>query len=98
MESNTFGLVVLILLLVVTRPFAERAWRAGRISDRAASWLVVGRLPVLGLGFGIAVGRPPLEVLVLAGIGLVAAFLLQPVALRRLVAVKAREPGEPPAS
>jgi len=90
-SSTTFPLIVLLLALVVTRPLEERRWRAGRLSDRAATWLVVGRIPVLALGFGLIVGLPPLELVLLVAVAAAAAFLLQPVARGRLLAVKARD-------
>ena len=91
MSPTTFPLVVLLLALVATRPLEERRWRAGRLSDRVATWLIVGRIPALALGFGLIVGLPPLELLLLVAVAIAAAFLLQPVALARLVAAKARD-------
>jgi hypothetical protein len=90
-SPTTLPLVVLMVLLVVTRPLEERWWKAGRISDRVAAWLIAGRLVVLAAGFGVIVGLAPVEVLVLTGIGLLAAFILEPVAQRRIAAVRDRD-------
>ena len=98
-EPTTLPLLVLMIALVVTRPVEERWWKAGRLSDRAASWLIVGRLPVLATGFGLIIGLPLIQVAVLLAIGLVAAFVLQPVAAGRLIAARARtrdRGGSPP--
>jgi hypothetical protein len=46
---------------------------------------------VLAAGFGVIVGLAPVEVLVLTGIGLLAAFILEPVAQRRIAAVRDRD-------
>ncbi len=54
--STTIPLLLLMFGLVITKPAEERAWRSGRISDRAAAWLIVGRLVVLGLGFALITG------------------------------------------
>jgi hypothetical protein len=91
-EPTTLPLLVLMIALVVTRPVEERWWKSGRISDRVAAWLIVGRLPVLATGFGLIIGLPLLQVAVLVAIGLVAAFVLQPVAAGRLIAARARPP------
>jgi hypothetical protein len=90
-SSTTFLLVALLLLLIATRPFEERRWRAGQITDEVAAWLIVGRLPALALGFSVIAGLVPIAVLGLTVIALAVAFLLEPVALRRILAVKARE-------
>jgi hypothetical protein len=41
-----FGLVLLVLL-VASRPIEGRLWRAGRISDRTVTSLLIGRFPVV---------------------------------------------------
>jgi len=92
-SATTFPLIVLLLLLVATRSLEERRWRAGRLSDRVATWLIVGRIPALALGFALIVGLAPLELVIVVGVAVAAAFLLQPVARTRLLAVKARDRG-----
>ncbi len=90
-ESTTVPLVVLMVLLVVTRPLEERWWKAGRISDRTASWLIVGRLIVLAMGFGLIVGLGLPELILLVVIAAAGAFILEPIAERRIVLIRARE-------
>jgi hypothetical protein len=89
-ESTTLPLVVLMVLLVVTRPLEERLWKSGRLSDRGASWLIVGRLIVLALGFGVIVGLGLPQTLLLVVIAAVAAFILEPIAQRRIASVRAQ--------
>ncbi len=96
MSPTTLPLVALTLLLVATRSLEERWWKAGRISDRFAAWLIVGRLVVLGVGFGLIVGLELPQLLLVAAGATIAAVVLEPVAERRIVA--ARERGvSPPA-
>jgi hypothetical protein len=47
---------LLIVAAVASRPIEARLWRAGRISDRTAVILLLGRLPVLVLLFGVIQG------------------------------------------
>lgn len=96
MSLVTLQLLGILFLMVITRPREERAWRAGRISDRVAAWLIVARLPFMGFAFGLIIGRSPVEILVLTGIGLLAAFVLQPVAMGRLEKVRAQDRGPSP--
>ena len=76
MTTTTILLALLVFAMVATRPFEERRWRDGRISDRTAAWLILGRLPVLLGGFCLVEGLP----LPLAGaavlVGLVPGVLL----------------------
>jgi hypothetical protein len=39
--------LVLLVLLVASRPIEGRLWRAGRISDRTVTILLIGRFPVV---------------------------------------------------
>lgn len=38
---------VILVLLVASRPIEVRLWRAGRISDRTVTILLLGRIPVV---------------------------------------------------
>ncbi len=96
-SDTTLPLLGLLALLFITRPLEERAWKANRISTRVAAWLIVARLPGLGFGFGWIIGLDPIEIAVLTVIGLVAAFVLQPVAVGRLEQARAQGRGGPPA-
>ena len=89
-ESTTLPLVVLLVLLVVTRPVEERLWKSGRLSDRGAAWLIVGRLIVLAVGFGLIVGLGLPQTVLLVVIAAVAAFILQPIAQGRIARVRAQ--------
>ena len=95
-SGTTIPLLLLMFGMIITKPAEERAWRAGRISDRVAGWLIVLRLPILALGFALITGRDPVVVAVMTGVGLVLAFVLAPVAVGRLHAVRARGGGGPP--
>jgi hypothetical protein len=88
MTIDTILLALLVFALIATRPFEERRWRDGRITDRTAALLVVGRLPVLILGFALIAARPAGETLLLAAIALVVAGLLYPLVLARLRGVR----------
>ena len=96
MSLVTLQLIGILFIMVITRPREERAWRAGRISDRTAAWLIVGRLPFMAFAFGLIIGRSPVEILALTLIGLVAAFILQPIAAGRLAKVRAQDRGPSP--
>lgn len=88
MTIDTILLALLVFALIATRPFEERRWRDGRITDRTAALLVVGRLPVLILGFALIAARPAGETLLLAAIAVVVASLLYPLVLARLRGVR----------
>lgn len=76
MTPQTVALALLVFAMVATRLWEEGRWRAGRISDRTNALLVVGRLPLLVLGFGLIAGLDPVLTLVLTGVAAVAAALL----------------------
>jgi hypothetical protein len=59
------GIVVVLVILaaVISRPVEERRWRAGKLSDRTAALLLVGRFPVLAFVFAVLVGGELLFVL-----------------------------------
>ncbi len=88
MTPQTILLALLVFALVATRPFEEGRWRSGRISDRAAALLVVGRLPVLALGFALITQREPAVALAMTGIALVIAALVYPLVVGRLRRVR----------
>ena len=54
MEGLLIGIV--LVAAVVSRPVEVRLWRAGRVSDRTAALLLVGRFPVIVLLFGLIHG------------------------------------------
>jgi hypothetical protein len=95
-SPTTIPLLMLMFGLVATRRYEQKAWQAGRLSDRVAAWLIVGRLPVLLLGFALITDRDLPVMAVMTAIGLIAAFVLQPIAAGRLAGARARDRGEPP--
>ena len=84
MATETVLLALLVFALIATRLIEERRWRAGRMTDRTAAALVVARLPVLILGFGLIAGRPAGETLLLTAIATGVAGLLYRRVLARL--------------
>jgi hypothetical protein len=76
--------VALMILLVATRPFEVRAWRAGRISDRTAAILILGRFPLIGLLVGVFSGAGIPATALLVGLMAIPAVLLYGWSLRRI--------------
>ena len=92
MTPTTIALAVLVFALVITRLEEERRWRDGRISDRTNALLVAGRLPILGVGFGLITGQEPLGVLLPGALGLGLAALVVPYVTRRLRRIREGAP------
>lgn len=92
MTPTTIALAALVFALVITRLEEERRWRDGRISDRTNALLVAGRLPILGVGFGLITGQEPLGVLLLGALGLGLAALVVPYVTRRLRRIREGAP------
>jgi len=76
--------VAMMILLVATRPFEVRAWRAGRISDRTAAVLILGRFPLIGLVVGVFGGAGIPATALLVGLMCIPAVLLYGWSLRRI--------------
>jgi hypothetical protein len=70
------GIVVVLVILaaVISRPVEVRLWRAGKLSDRTAALLLVGRFPVLAFVFAVLVGGEPLFVLAMTGLATLTAL------------------------
>jgi hypothetical protein len=85
---QTVLLALLVFVLVATRPFEETRWRDGRISDSSAALLVVGRLPVLILGFAVVTARPFGVAVAMTAVAVFLAAVLRPIVLRRLRRVR----------
>jgi hypothetical protein len=79
---------LMVFALIATRPFEERRWRAGRLTDRGSALLLVARLPLFAAGWCLAVGIPPLGVLGALLVGGAAGALLLPPVERRLARVR----------
>jgi hypothetical protein len=88
MTTETILLALLVFAMVVTRPFEEGRWRAGRMSDRTSALLVVARLPILVLGFALITARTPAVTVLMVGIAVVVAALLFPLVAGRLRRVR----------
>ena len=52
--------VALLVVFVASRPIEARLWRAGRLSDRTTTILIVGRMPALVLVACVAQGASAL--------------------------------------
>lgn len=62
--------VLLIVAAVASRPIEARLWRSGRLSDRTAAILMLGRFPVLAFFFGLLSGASPLLALAVTALAL----------------------------
>jgi hypothetical protein len=82
--SEIVLLALLVFALVATRLWEEGRWRSGRMSDRTAAALLVGRLPFLLLGFTLITGQEPVAVLVATGLAALVGAALYPITVRRL--------------
>ena len=71
------GLVILVAL-VASRPIEARLWRAGRISNRTVTILLLGRFPVI-----VAIGAWATGGLTIITVALVAISLVLPMAFYR---------------
>jgi hypothetical protein len=89
---QNIALALLVFALVATRLWEEGQWRAGRISDRTSALLVVGRLPLLFLGFTLFTGQDAVVVGVATALGILVGAALYPLVVRRLRRL-ARRPG-----
>jgi len=81
--------VAMMILLVASRPFEVRAWRAGRISDRTATIFILVRFPLIGLVVGLFGGAGIPATALLVGLMCIPAVLLYGCALRRIQAAHA---------
>ena len=75
MGMQPWVVLAILVVFLVSRPVEARLWRAGRLSDRATTLLILGRMPILVLVVSILNG---VEVLLTAGLLALTVF---PVAL-----------------
>lgn len=68
--------IVIFVAALASRPIEVRMWRAGRLSDRALTLLLVGRLPLLALVFAVAEGASVGLGLLLVGISVIPGALM----------------------
>jgi len=76
--------IALLIVLVASRPFEVRAWRAGRLSDRSAAILIVARFPLIGLAVGIFSGVNVATIVALVVLMSIPALLLYRWTLNRI--------------
>ena len=76
--------IALLIVLVASRPFEVRAWRAGRLSNQWAAILIVARFPLIGLAVGIFSGVNVATIVALVVLMSVPALLLYRWTLNRL--------------
>jgi hypothetical protein len=68
--------VLILILAVASRPIELRLWRAGRLSDRAVTVLVLARFPLVVAIASVATGGSlPLDLLLVGASLLPGAFL-----------------------
>ena len=72
------GVVVALVIAaaVASRPIEARLWRAGRLSDRTATIMLLGRFPVLCFLFGLITGASLAVVVGITAVALCPAALL----------------------
>ena len=67
--------LLIVFVAVASRPIEVRLWRAGRISDRTVTMLLLGRFPIVVAIAALATGGPTLFTAALIGMSLVAPAL-----------------------
>lgn len=70
--------VPILVLAVASRPIEVRLWRAGRLSDRAVTVLLLARFPLLVAVGVLATSGPVLLDLVLVGLSIFLSLLGYP--------------------
>jgi hypothetical protein len=68
--------VVILVIAVASRPVEVRLWRAGRITDRTLTLLMLGRFPVLVALLAVLGGMSPGFTAVLVGLTALPGLLL----------------------
>lgn len=66
----------IMILAVASRPIEVRLWRAGRLSDRAVTVLMLARFPLLVAMGALATGGPLALDLLLVGLALLPSVFL----------------------
>ena len=75
-------LVILIIAIVVmSRPIEARLWRAGRLSDRHLALLLIGRFPAMVGPFAVVAGASLPVIVFLVAISLLPGIFLYRFAL-----------------
>jgi hypothetical protein len=81
---NTGVGVAVLILFVASRPLEVRMWRAGRLSDRAAAFLILVRFPLIGLAAGALGGAGLPATVLLVALMSIPGLLLYRWTLRRI--------------
>jgi hypothetical protein len=68
--------VLILILALASRPIEVRLWRAGRLSDRAVTVLLLARFPLLVAVGAFATSGPLVLDLLLVGLSLLPSLLL----------------------
>ena len=68
--------VLIIAILVMSRPIEARLWRAGRLSDRNLALLLIGRFPALVGLFAVFAGASLPMIVFLVAISLLPGLFL----------------------
>jgi hypothetical protein len=66
-------IAMVIFAATITRPIEVQLWRMGRLSDRATALLLVSRLPVVAVLFGVILGGTLPRTVILALLALLPA-------------------------
>jgi hypothetical protein len=66
---------IIVIAAVASRPIEARLWRGGRLSDRAAAVLLLGRFPVLCFLFGLMAGASLPLLIGITAVGMVPSAL-----------------------
>ena len=93
MTPEYWALALLVFALVATRLWEEGRWRTGKMSDRTAAILLVGRLPFLVGGFMLITGQLPIVVVVATAVAGLIAAALYPWTVGRLRRSTVKAPG-----
>jgi hypothetical protein len=67
-----------VVIFLASLPIEVRLWRAGRMSDRTLTVLILGRFPVLVAVFSLAVGLSPGSMAVLVAVTALPGLALHP--------------------
>jgi hypothetical protein len=68
--------LLIIVAAVASRPIEVRLWRAGRLSDRTLTLLLLGRLPVVAALFVLLGGGLSLPIVFVIAISLLPSLVL----------------------
>jgi hypothetical protein len=73
--------ILVIAIILASRPIEARLWRAGRLSDHQVTALVIGRFPAIVGLFAVFAGASLPMIVLLVGVALVPSLLFYRFAL-----------------